>query len=390
MDCACLQCREIFRLILLLILLLTGACRTIAPPETAFSIWQKEYQGIAMTAIDHSDGLNLFLPPAAIYFASKQAVETQAPQIRRKDIGTAREALDQYCQAWTDLLQRKLPAGMELSAPFSLPLPPWMMVLQEEDFQTTVKYLYQGLAQAGLSNEQKQHLQQLVLFHEQQRLLANVLNSFDKINRGQDCDLNKAVQEFRIFREFQQEFAATLKEALAEDLLTPGQRVDELLSSLLQVPQLETPLRSLPSLWMAVQEEADRPIVANRKTLQEWRDLQPEALRFAAIWEDLQTGTLRDMAGFTWLIVSFPSPEPDPTAEFFLISRPLPESSKVYLNGTLQPQTTDQFLVLELAAATAPGEEQLLAIRFANADLGSPLWPPWLVKQLKKTAPETE
>lgn len=381
MDCACMQFRKVFRFILLLVLLLTGACRTIAPPETAFSLWQKEHQATAMTAIDQSDGLNLFLPPAAIYFTSKQAGMTQTPQIRRKDIGTAREALDQYCQAWTDLLLRKLPAGMKLSAPFSLPLPPWMTVLQEEDFQATVKYLYQGMAQTGLSNEQKQHLQQLVLFHEQQRLLVNVLNGLNKLNHGQDCDLNKVVQEFRIFQEFQQQFSASLKDALAEELLIPGQRVDELLSPLLQVPQLETPLRSLPSLWMAVQEEAGSPIVANGKTLQEWRDLQPEALRFAAIWEDLQTGTPRNLAGFTWLIVSFPSPEADPAAEFFLIARPFPEASEVYLNGTLQPQVSDQFLVLKLAAAATPGEEQLLAIRFPNADLGSPLWPPWLVKQ---------
>ncbi len=380
MDRNNLFSRKGFSALLLMALCLFCSCRKMAPLQNAFSVWQNDWQGIPMTAISHSEGLNLFLPPAPVFFASTKSDVQPAPQIRWNELGPASDDLKDYCQAWSAILQRKLPFVMELPTAFSLPLPPWMTILEAEDFQTTARFLYQALGKDGLLSDQKQQLEMLLLFHEQQSQLAEVLIFLDKINHGKDCDFHAALLKFRIFREFQQDFAGYLEGRLLEDLLIPSRMVDELLKPLLALPQLETPLRCLPSLWMAVRETDHSPISAAEKTLEDWRNLNHAPLRFAAIWEDLQESLPETPDGFTWLIMSFDSPQPVPGATFYLISLPLPEQTEVFLNGIPQTCIPHQPFVLQVKAAESPQEEQLIALRFPNASLGTALWPPWLVK----------
>ena len=103
-------------------------------------------------------------------------------------------------------------------------------------------------------------------------------------------------------------------------------------------------------------------------------------LRFA-IREDLQQGLPQHSDGFTWLIMSFDTPQPDSEAEFYLVFMPLPEQTEVFLNGIAQPCTVNQPLAIKIKPAETQGDEQLLALRFPNASLGAPLWPPWLTKK---------
>jgi len=131
-----------------------------------------------------------------------------------------------------------------------------------------------------------------------------------------------------------------------------------------------------------VRETDKCPISAAEKTLEYWRSLNPVPLRFAAIREDLQQGLPQSLDGFTWLIMSFDSPQPDSEAKFFLAFLPLPEQTEVFLNGIAQPCTANQPLVLKIKSAEKPEDTQLLALRFPNASLGTPLWPPWLVKSI--------
>lgn len=372
-----------FAFVLLLMFGLFCSCRKMAPVQSAFTAWQNDWQGIPMTAISHSEGLNLFLPPAPVFFASTKSDVEPAPQIRWNDLGPASAALDDYCQAWSSILQRKLPVVMDLPPAIFLPPPPWMTALAEEDFQSTANFLYQALSKEGLTPNQKKQLELLFVFHEQQRQLSAVLNFVDKINRGQECDLEIALHQFRIFREFQQKFSGHLEGTLMADLLLPSKMADEVLQPFIALPQLEKPQHCLPSLWMAVRETDKCPISAAEKTLEYWRSLNPVPLRFAAIREDLQQGLPQPLDGFTWLVMSFDSPQPDSEAEFHLAFLPLPEQTEVFLNGIAQPCTANQPLVLKIKSAEKPEDTQLLALRFPNASLGTPLWPPWLVKASK-------
>ena len=357
------------------------SCRKISPPQNALAIWQNDWQGIAMTATSHSDGLNLFLPPAPVYFAATKSDLDPAPQIRRKDLGPASDALEDYCHAWSEILQRELPLVMDFPPAFSLPPSPWMMVLTEEDFRATVRFLYEALGKEGLTSEQKHQLELLFVFHEQQRQFSEVLRFINKINRSQDCDLEDALHHFRIFREFQQKFAGCLEETLMAELLLPAKMTDETLQPFIALPQLERPPLCLPSLWMAVRETDNTPISAAGKTLADWRNLNPVPLRFAAIREDLQQGLPQTSDGFTWLIMSFDSPQPDSEAEFYLAFMPIPEQTEIFLNGIAQSCTANQPFAIKIKSSETPDEEQLLALRFPNASLGAPLWPPWLTKK---------
>jgi hypothetical protein len=380
MDCNNLFRQRVTATLLLLGFCLLCSCRKLAPSGNPLTVWQEQWRGVPLTAVSHSEELNLFLPPAPVFFAATKNDTQPTPQVQWWELGPANDALKEYCQAWNEILSRKSMPEMDLPPMFSLPPPPWTTLLSEEDFRETAKFLYSALSQPGLSTDHKKQLELLLVFHEQQQQLAVVLSFISQINHGKECDLNLALSKFRIFREFQQDFAGHLTDYLMPELQAPAQNVDARLRPFLALPQLETPLHCLPSLWMAISEPADDTISAAGKTLSDWRDLAPAPFRFAAIWEDLQTGLQQSAEGFTWLIMSFPSPQAEKNSSFHLLFLPLPEQSEVFLNGVAQPITTNQALAIELKAAESPEDEQLLALRFPNVSLGTPLWPPWLVK----------
>ena len=230
-----------FALVVMLFSLFCSCRKVVPPPQNALVTWQNEWQGIPMTATSHSEGLNLFLPPAPIFFASTKSGIEAVREIRWNDLGAASKALKDYCHAWSAILQRKLPAEMDFPPAFSLPPPAWMTVLTEKDFQSTVRFLYEALGKEGLTSEQKHQLELLFVFHEQQRQLSEVLKFVDKINRSQDCDLEVALRKFRIFREFQQKFSGHLEGALMAELLLPAKMTDEILQPFIALPQLESP-----------------------------------------------------------------------------------------------------------------------------------------------------
>jgi hypothetical protein len=383
MDCKKLFCRCASAVLTFLCLCLLCSCRKLSPDRNAFSAWQYEWQGIPLSAVSHSEEHNLFLPPAPVFFASTKNDSQSTSQIQWNDLGPADAALKEYCQTWNEILARKLPPEINLPIAFSLPPPPWMTVLTEEDFRKTVKFLYSALGEAELSATQKENLEVLVVFHEQQQQLAEVLSFICQINRGKNCHLDEGLRKFRIFREFQQNFAGHLTARLMPELQLPSQMVDEQLRLFLALPQLEVPLLCLPSLWMGVRELPDKPISAAGKTLADWRDLAPSPLRYAAIWEDYQTARQQCEEGFTWLIMSFASPQPEKDRSFYLAFPPLPEQSEIFLNGIAQSFTPKQAAAFAVRGAESLEDEQLLAVRFPNSSLGSPLWPPWLVKQTK-------
>ena len=358
------------------------SCRKLAPNGNSLTAWQEQWQAVPLSAVSHSDGLNLFLPPAPIFFATAKSDAQPAAQIHWRELGPANDALKEYCQAWSEILSRKNLPAIDLPYTFSLPPSPWMTALGEEDFRGTVKFLYSALSQTGLSADHKKQLELLLVFHEQQQQLAAVLNFIGLINHGKECDLGEALANFRIFREFQQDFAGHLTDHLPPELQSPAQSVDAQLRPFLALPQLQTPLHCLPSLWMAVPESAEGAIPAAGKTLADWRDLNPTPFRFASIWEDLQAAPQTSAEGFTWLIMSFPSPQAEKNSSFHLLFLPLPEQSELFLNGIAQPFTANQALALEVKAAESTEDEQLLALRFPNSSLGTPLWPPWLVKSV--------
>lgn len=371
--------RKVPVVLLFFCLCLSCSCRKLVPEaKNSLLDWQKDWQGIPLAAINQSGGLNLFLPPAPVFFAATKNEE----QVERKEthLGIASTAVERYCQAWEKIITRKFVTEMGLPAIFSLPLPPWATLLGEEDYHETVKYLYSALGEAELSNEHKEQLELLLVFHEQQRQLAEVLNFICQINRGKACSLPEAVRKFRIFHEFQQNFAEYLNARLMPELQLPAQMIDEQLSPFLAAPQMQVPLRCLPSLWMAVNETADKPISAEGKNLCDWRALQPTPFRYAAIWEDGQTGLPQSEEGFTWLVMSFASPQQEKNSSFHLLFLPLPEQCELFLNGVGQPITPNQALVLEVNTAASTEDEQLIALRFPNSSLGIPMWPPWLVK----------
>ncbi|MDD3695096.1 MAG: hypothetical protein PHG44_03925, partial [Lentisphaeria bacterium] len=116
---------------------------------------------------------------------------------------------------------------------------------------------------------------------------------------------------------------------------------------------------------------------------------QPEARRYAEVWEELQEGKNNAAAsqGFTWMVAGFASPEIEEGQQAFVFALPLPEESEIYLNGKRQYSQSQQACLLPLPAAEA-GQEQLLALKLPNACLCSQLWAPWLLAVEKPKSEE--
>lgn len=374
----------------LLFCLLCSCQRRVSAPLSSLTHWQSQQQALALPASVFSDGMNLFLPPAPVFYASLANDAQASPLGYYSEEAGLGALLSQYCQYWNQALARQLPARLELPGAFSLPPPPWSVSIGEEDFRRSGIFLYQGLQQAGLPALESERLQLLLLYHEQQLELLKTLRFIDMLNRGKDCDLVAALRQFRAYASFRQKFARRLENAVMPELLTANQLLDEFLLPWLSLPELQTPLQSLPSLWMSVPaDEGQPPLGEKMRSLSEWSARQPEARRYAEVWEELQEGKNNAAAsqGFTWMVAGFASPEIEEGQQAFVFALPLPEESEIYLNGKRQYSQSQQACLLPLPAAEA-GQEQLLALKLPNACLCSQLWAPWLLAVEKPKSEE--
>ena len=371
-----------------LMLCLLCSCRRHAPPPlSSLTLWQSQWQAVALPADIVSDGMKLCLPPVPVYYAALVGNEQTRPLILIPDDESLSILLSQYCQAWNQVLAHKLPSQIELPDVFSLPPAAWCSSISIEDFQQSGVFLYRALKQEDLSAEEKERLQLLLLYHEQQLELLKTLHFMDRLNRGKETELVAALKQFRAYASFRHKFAERLTAAFMPELLAANQVVDDFLRPWISLPELQNPLRSLPPLWMSLAADEEQPDLGEKLTLTEWSARQPLARRYATVREELQERK-HDLEtghqGFTWMVLGFDRPEKSDDTQLYIFALPLSEESEFYLNGKRLYSENKQACLLPLPDAEA-GEEQLLVMKLPNASLNSQLWAPWLIA-VKKAA----
>lgn len=364
-----------FFLAMAVISALLHSCKSIATDPNQPE-WLQKHKLSSFTAIEQSSGVELYIAPAAIYFADK----TQDKLDKQAEDGIEQYSfIKNYKHSWEQSLSKKFPDNPGLPLVFSLPPPPWMCSLHLEDFQNSGKELYKGLLETELDSQQREKLQILIIFHEQQKLLSQVIRHIDTLNREEKPKLNDALKCFKAFRKLQEANSTLLQENISVELLQAALAIDNILQDFLPVIEGLTPFAVTDMFWETYEERTKESCSVEILEENELQEIKPEKRRIAATWDDLQSGINRFSSIRCRQSKKISISKTKQKQGIYLACLALPAGTEIYINEEKQSFAAEKAVLLKLPELEDNNTVYHIEFSFYSNELGNLLWAPWIM-----------